>query len=87
MAASSSRSAKTIGPALIIVGVGYQWLYNGVNFLAFKVGGEAFHPLMLAALRFGIATILILPIAAWRWRVSRRRVVNSWAPCCWVRSC
>ena len=57
------------GPALIVFGVGYQWFYNGANFLAFKVGGEAFHPLMLAALRFGIAAILILPVAAWRWRL------------------
>ena len=56
------------GSALIVLGVGYQWFYNGANFLAFKVGGEAFHPLMLAALRFGIAAILILPVAAWRWR-------------------
>lgn len=69
MAASSRRSAKAVGPALIILGVGYQWLYNGVNFLAFKVGGDAFHPLMLAALRFGIAAILILPLAAWRWHL------------------
>jgi hypothetical protein len=50
-AASGDRPAKPVGPALVILGVGYQWLYNGVNFLAFKVGGEAFHPLMLAALR------------------------------------
>ena len=59
---------KRSGSALVILGVGYQWLYNGVNFLAFKVGGESFHPLMLAALRFGIAALLILPFAVWRWR-------------------
>ncbi len=69
MAVSSHRPPKTIGSWIIIIGVGYQWLYNGVNFLAFKVGGEAFHPLMLAALRFGAAAILILPFAAWRWRL------------------
>ena len=66
-AASSRRSEKMIGPTLVILGVGYQWLYNGVNFLAFKVGADAFPPLMLAALRFGIAATLILPLAAWRW--------------------
>ena len=68
-AVSSRRSSDSIGSGLVILGVGYQWLYNGVNFLAFKVGGEAFHPLMLAALRFGIAAILVLPFAAWRWRL------------------
>ena len=57
------------GSGLVIIGVGYTWFYNGANFLAFKVGGEVFHPLMLAALRFGLAAILILPFAAWRWRV------------------
>ncbi len=66
---SSRRLPDIIGSRLVILGVGYQWLYNGVNFLAFKVGGEAFHPLMLAALRFGIAAILIIPLAAWRWRL------------------
>lgn len=54
--------------ALIIVGVGWTWFYNGANFLAFKVGGDAFHPLMLAALRFGIAALAVLPVATWRWR-------------------
>ena len=54
--------------ALIVLGVGWTWFYNGANFLAFKIGGDAFHPLMLAALRFGIAAIAILPLAAWRWR-------------------
>ena len=63
------RSPNIIGSGLVIAGVGYQWLYNGTNFLAFKVGGEAFHPVMLAALRFDIAAILILPFAAWRWRL------------------
>jgi len=33
------------------------------------VGAEAFHPLMLAALRFGIAAMLIIPLALWRWRL------------------
>ena len=54
--------------ALIVLGVGWTWFYNGANFLAFKIGGDAFHPLMLASLRFGIAALAILPLAAWRWR-------------------
>jgi drug/metabolite transporter (DMT)-like permease len=64
----SGQSPSAVGSGLVIAGVGYQWLYNGLNFLAFKVGGDAFHPLVLAALRFGIAAILILPFAAWRWQ-------------------
>jgi drug/metabolite transporter (DMT)-like permease len=63
------RLPNILGSGFVILGVGYQWLYNGVNFLAFKVGGDAFHPLTLATLRFDIATILILPFAAWRWRL------------------
>ena len=53
--------------AFIILGVGWTWFYNGTNFLAFKIGGDAFHPLMLAALRFGMAALAVLPLAAWRW--------------------
>lgn len=64
----AARGRSSAGSALVVLGVGYQWLYNGVNFLAFKVGGDAFHPLMLAALRFGIAAILVLPVAVSRWR-------------------
>lgn len=52
----------------IVLGVGYQWFYNGANFLAYKVGGDSFHPLMLATLRFGASAVLVLPIAALRWR-------------------
>lgn len=66
---SSRQLSNAIGSKLVILGVGYQWLYNGINFLAFKVGGDAFHPLMLATLRFDIAAILIIPLAAWRWRL------------------
>lgn len=64
----------------IIIGVGWTWFYNGTNFLAFKIGGDAFHPLMLAALRFGIAALAILPLAAWRWRrapVCMREIANA----------
>ena len=62
--ASTARTTS----ALVILGVGWTWFYNGANFLAFKIGGEAFHPLMLAALRFGIAALVVLPLATWRGR-------------------
>ncbi len=50
--------------------VGYQWFYNGANFLAFKVAGNALHPLMVATLRFSLAALVVLPFAARRWRHS-----------------
>ncbi len=49
--------------ALVVAAVGYQWFYNGVNFLAFKVAGNALHPLMVATLRFLVAGLLLLPFA------------------------
>ncbi|WP_158957130.1 DMT family transporter [Paraburkholderia acidisoli] len=52
----------------IALAVGYQWFYNGANFLAFKVAGNAFHPLMVATLRFSLAALILLPVALARWR-------------------
>ena len=54
----------------VILAVGYQWFYNGANFLAFKVAGDAMHPLMVATLRFSIAALILLPFALVRWRRS-----------------
>lgn len=54
---------------LVATAVGYQWFYNGANFVAFKIGGDAIPPIVLAAMRFGIAAVLILPLALWRWRL------------------
>jgi len=51
-----------------VLTVGYQWFYSGANFVAFKIGGDALNPVMLAAIRFTIAVALVLPLAAWRWR-------------------
>jgi len=68
---NGTRSPQAMGSGLVMLAVGYLWVYNGVNFLAFKVGGDAFHPVLLAALRFGIAAILVLPVAVWRWRLRR----------------
>ena len=70
------RSAVTTGAAgsarrgLVAVAVGYQWFYNGANFLAFKVAGNALHPLMVATLRFSIAATILLPFALARRRQS-----------------
>lgn len=56
--------------AWVALAVGYQWFYNGANFLAFKVAGNALHPLMVATLRFSIAALVVLPFALARWRRS-----------------
>ena len=55
---------------LVALAVGYQWFYNGANFLAFKVAGNALHPLMVATLRFSLAALILLPFALVRWRHS-----------------
>lgn len=52
----------------VALAVGYQWFYNGANFLAFKVAGNALHPLMVATLRFSLAALAVLPFALARWR-------------------
>lgn len=55
---------------LVVLAVGYQWFYNGANFLAFKIAGNALHPLMVATLRFSLAALILLPFALVRWRRS-----------------
>jgi drug/metabolite transporter (DMT)-like permease len=52
----------------VALAVGYQWFYNGANFLAFKVAGNALHPLMVATLRFSLAALVVIPFALARWR-------------------
>jgi len=54
----------------VALAVGYRWFYNGANFLAFKVAGNALHPLMVATLRFPLAALAVLPFALARWRRS-----------------
>ncbi len=53
---------------LVVSAVGYQWFYNGANFVAFKIGGDAVHPLYLAAMRFTISAAMVLPLVLWRLR-------------------
>ena len=65
---------------LVCLAVGYQWFYNGANFLAFKVAGDALHPLMVGALRFSLAAVILTPFALVRWRrspASRRELRNA----------
>ena len=64
----SRRAGWTSSRVLVVSAVGYQWFYNGANFVAFKVGSEAVHPLLLAAMRFTISAAVVLPLALWRLR-------------------
>lgn len=64
----SGRADWARSRVLVASAVGYQWFYNGANFVAFKVGSEAIHPLLLAAMRFAISAGVVLPIALWRMR-------------------
>jgi hypothetical protein len=50
----------------------FLWFYNGVNFLAFKMGVEALPAAFLAATRFTVAGLMMLPVAAWRVRAGER---------------
>ena len=56
-------AAWSANRGLVALAVGYQWFYNGANFLAFKVAGDALHPLMVATLRFLVAGSILLPVA------------------------
>lgn len=62
----SERAGWAQSRVLVLLAVGYQWFYNGANFVAFKVGSDAVHPLLLAAMRFAIAALMILPFGLWR---------------------
>jgi len=42
--------------------------YNGANFIAFKVGVGALPAVVLGALRFTAAALILAPVAAWRLR-------------------
>lgn len=64
----SANSEWTAHRGLIAAAVGYQWFYNGANFVAFKVGGDGLPPLMLATLRFAVSALVLLPFASWRTR-------------------
>jgi drug/metabolite transporter (DMT)-like permease len=64
------QSVCRLEPELIALAVGYQWFYNGANFLAFKVAGNALHPLMVATLRFSFAALILIPFALLRWQHS-----------------
>lgn len=53
---------------LVALALGLTWLNGGANFLAFKVGVDALPAIFLAALRFTVAGLVLLPVVAWRSR-------------------
>ncbi|AYM65807.1 EamA family transporter [Agrobacterium fabrum] len=61
IAGSNQRARCTQSRILVLLPVGYQWSYNGANFVAFKIGGDAVHPLLLASMRFAIIGTHLLP--------------------------
>jgi drug/metabolite transporter (DMT)-like permease len=69
-ATTTTNSGWSTHRGWVALAVGYQWFYNGANFLAFKVAGNAMHPLMVATLRFSLAALIVLPFALARWRRS-----------------
>jgi len=62
-ATTTSNPGWSSHRSLVALAVGYQWFHNGANFLAFKVAGNALHPLMVATLRFSLAALVVLPFA------------------------
>ncbi len=66
----TTRADSSAHRGLVALAVGYQWFYNGANFLAFKIAGDGMHPLTVAALRFSAAALILLPFALVRWRRS-----------------
>lgn len=72
-----SRPVSAAPPILIALAVGYQWIYNGINFVAFKVSVDALPALVVAALRFSIAGLVLLPFAAWRIHRGQRVTVRQ----------
>jgi drug/metabolite transporter (DMT)-like permease len=66
IAGSNERAGWTQSRILVLLAVGYQWFYNGANFVAFKLGGDVVHPLLHATMRFAIAGLIILPFGLWR---------------------
>jgi len=75
IAGVNARAGWAQSRALVLLAVGYQWFYNGANFVAFKVGSDAVHPLLLATMRFAIAALIILPFGLWR---LYRRPAGRW---------
>lgn len=61
IAGSNQRARCTQSRILVLLAVGYQWSYNGANFVAFKIDGDAVHPLLLASMRFAIIGTHLLP--------------------------
>lgn len=67
---ATTGSTWLAGRGAIVLAVGYVWFYNGANYLAFKVAGDALHPLMVATLRYLLAGVVLLPVALVRVRRS-----------------
>lgn len=68
MKSDGAGEEGTYHAGLVVPAMAFLWFYNGVNYLAFKVGVEAVPALVIGGLRFTVAGLLLLPLAAWRIR-------------------
>ncbi|AHF77022.1 hypothetical protein Sant_1970 [Sodalis praecaptivus] len=48
---------------LILSALLFQWLYNGLNYVAFKIGAGDVSPFLLSAMRFSLAAVVVFPPA------------------------
>jgi drug/metabolite transporter (DMT)-like permease len=70
-------------PVRILVAMGLLYTVWGSTYLAIRIGVETIPPLLAAGLRFGIAGIVLLPIAM-RARPTLRQLAGSAVLGCWL---
>src|SRR3954451_25137034 len=72
------RMSVRIGAAM-----GLLYIVWGSTYLAIRIGVETVPPLLAAGLRFGVAGLILLPLAV-RARPTRRQLAGSAALGCWL---
>ena len=77
-ATTSKNTSWSTHRGWVALAVGYQWFYNGAIFLAFKVAGNALHPLMVATLRFSLAAHWPFSPSRWHAGGARPHPSPSW---------
>lgn len=74
-AGASAAERVRPGTRWVLLAVGFLWVYNGVNFLAFKVGVDALPAAFLAATRF---TLLGYGVFSWVNQTVSSTLANSY---------
>jgi drug/metabolite transporter (DMT)-like permease len=70
-------------PVRILVAMGLLYTVWGSTYLAIRIGVETIPPLLAAGLRFGIAGLILLPLAV-RARPTLRQLAGSAVLGCWL---